>query len=240
MTSKRTTAASASLSLDLVCCRILDGRLAVMRTAPPAPRGKPRRGISRNGVGALPWVAFTAAGAAGIDDAAARHARAVLGAVPAWITQLGAFNGGGAHPSGGALSVAYLAVVPADTEAPDGTAWTAVDSRTGLPPRQRAMLEAAVVTLRERMDVAPVAFRMLPDVFTLSDLQQVYELLLGRTLHKASFRRALQGARLVAPSGEWRSEGRGRPAQLFRFAPRKRKRGSVGASRRPVRFELLG
>jgi 8-oxo-dGTP diphosphatase len=63
----------------------------------------------------------------------------------------------------------------------------------------------------------------------------VYELLLGRRLHKASFRRSLTAAFLVEPTDEWRSEGRGRPAQLYRYAPRKRRGGRGG-----VRFELLG
>lgn len=71
-------------------------------------------------------------------------------------------------------------------------------------------------------------------MFTLSELQSIYELLLGRSLHKASFRRALQAASLVEPTDEWRSEGRGRPAQLYRYAPR-RKRGG----RRSVRFDLI-
>jgi hypothetical protein len=84
------------------------------------------------------------------------------------------------------------------------------------------------------MDLEPIAFRLLPPQFTLSELQGLNELLLGRRLHKASFRRALSGAFLVAPTDEWRSEGRGRPAQLFRYAPRRGRRGQ-----RPVRLELL-
>jgi hypothetical protein len=88
--------------------------------------------------------------------------------------------------------------------------------------------------VRTRLDSAPIAFRLLPGVFTLSELQQMYEILLGRGLHKASFRRALQAASLVEPTDEWRSEGRGRPAQLFRYAPRRRRGG-----RRAVRFDLL-
>jgi 8-oxo-dGTP diphosphatase len=75
---------------------------------------------------------------------------------------------------------------------------------------------------------------LLPATFTLSELQHMYELLLGRRLHKASFRRALAAAALVEPTDEWRSEGRGRPAQLYRFGPKKRRRG-----RRGVRFDLL-
>ena len=92
----------------------------------------------------------------------------------------------------------------------------------------------AVTAVQDRMDLSPVAFRLLPPSFTLSELQQMYELLLGKRLHKASFRRALQAAWLVEPTDEWRSEGRGRPAQLYRYAPKKRRKG-----RRGVRFDLL-
>ena len=103
-----------------------------------------------------------------------------------------------------------------------------------LSPRQRAMVDAAVKTIQSRLDQAPIAFRLLPSTFTLSELQQMYELLLGKRLHKASFRRALQAAWLVEPTDEWRSEGRGRPAQLFRYLPKKRRR-----SHRGVRFDFL-
>jgi 8-oxo-dGTP diphosphatase len=96
------------------------------------------------------------------------------------------------------------------------------------------MLADAVSALRWRIDYAPIPFRLLPSHFTLSELQRMYELLLGKRLHKASFRRALHAAWLVEPTDEWRSEGRGRPAQLFRFSPRKRR-----GHRRGVRFDLL-
>jgi len=88
-----------------------------------------------------------------------------------------------------------------------------------------------LASLRARLDQAPIAFHLLPLTFTLTQLQEIYELLLGRRLHKASFRRSLHAAWLVEPTDEWRSEGRGRPAQLFRYAPKKRRGG-----RRGVRF----
>src|SRR5258706_4135625 len=93
-----------------------------------------------------------------------------------------------------------------------------------LPPRQQTMVEGATKPLKSSLDQAPIAFRLLPATFTLSELQQMYELLLGKRLHKASFRRALQAAWLVEPMDEWRSEGRGRPAQLFRYLPKKKRR----------------
>lgn len=206
-------------SLDIVCCSVVDGRLmALVTTGAPA---------------AIPWAPLDTTVA--VAAAAARLARDLLGRAPAWSTQAGAYGADRRHPSDAPLSVAYAIVMPTGTDAPEGLVWRPVAELGALAPRQRAILDGAIATLRDRMDLAPVAFRMLPATFTLAELQQMYELLLGRRLHKASFRRALQAAFLVEPTGEWRSEGRGRPAQLFRFAPRRRR-----GTRRPVRFELLG
>jgi 8-oxo-dGTP diphosphatase len=101
--------------------------------------------------------------------------------------------------------------------------------------RQRDQVELALAAMRARVDQQPIAFRLLPPSFTLSELQRIYELLLGRRLHKASFRRSLHAAALVEATDEWRSEGRGRPAQLFRYTPPRRRR-----QRRGVRFDLIG
>lgn len=217
----RAKSAPAAASLDLVCCAAAGRHLAVL-----VQSGE------RAGATTLPWSALDPATA--IDAAAARLARELLGRAPAWIAQVGASGDGRRHPSGAPLSVSFVAILPVGTAAPVDMMWVPVTDVAGLAPRQQAMVAAAVAVLRDRMDVAPIAFRMLPAEFTLSELQQVYELLLGRRLHKASFRRALQGAYLVEPTDSWRSEGRGRPAQLFRYAPRKRR-----GVRRSVRFELL-
>lgn len=169
-------------------------------------------------------------------DAARRVASEAAEVEPSWLEQVGAFGDNRRHPTETELSVAYVGVVPQGTPlSPEASsAWFALSDVPALPPRQRALVDAALETIRLRLDQAPIAFRLLPPTFTLSDLQQTYELLLGRRLHKASFRRALQAAWLVEPTDEWRSEGRGRPAQLFRFAPRRRRN-----QRRGVRFDLL-
>jgi 8-oxo-dGTP diphosphatase len=168
-----------------------------------------------------------------LDDEAAKLARKTLDTAPALIEQIRAFGDGRRHPSGSELSVAFLALVDGDTRAGfEGDAtWFGVDDLPSLPPRQRGMLEAVLTSLRARLDQGPIAFHLLPPIFTLTQLQEIYELLLGRRLHKASFRRSLHAAWLVEPTDEWRSEGRGRPAQLFRYAPKKRRGG-----RRGVRF----
>jgi len=207
-------------TLDLVLCSARGGRLHVLVTR------------SAGGTPVLPYT-WSADGEE-LEQAARAFARDVTGHEAAWLAP-GAVTATKRHPSGAALSVPFVAVVGPTATAPNGTTWHAVDSLPALAPRQRAMAEHALDTLRLHMDLAPVAFRLLSTAFTLSELQQAYELLLGRRLHKASFRRALQAAYLVAPTDEWCSEGRGRPAQLFRYAPRKRR-----GNHRTVRFDLIG
>jgi 8-oxo-dGTP diphosphatase len=169
-------------------------------------------------------------------DAARRIATEAAEVEPTWLEQVGAFGDGRRHPTETDLSVAYVGVVPQGSPlaTTEESGWFALADVPTITPRQRAVVDAALETIRLRLDQAPIAFRLLPPTFTLSELQQTYELLLGRRLHKASFRRALQAAWLVEPTDEWRSEGRGRPAQLFRYAPRRRRN-----QRRGVRFDLL-
>jgi 8-oxo-dGTP diphosphatase len=213
----------ASYTVDVVLVTAMGNELAVL--------------VARNSTErerwSLPWR-FPQTGET-LDAAAARVAQDALGESPIWMEQVGAFGDGKRHPSDADVSVAYVGLVPHETTSPrSGYAWFPIGDLPPLSPRQRAMVEAATKAIQSRLDQAPIAFRLLPATFTLSELQHMYEMLLDKRLHKASFRRALQGAWLVEPTDEWRSEGRGRPAQLFRYAPKKRRRLQRG-----VRFDFL-
>ena len=221
----RAAARSAPFTVDLVIVTPHERALGILAMHDSASRARD--------TWALPWGAPR--GGESLDGAARRLVRTHTGGEPAWLEQVGAFADGRRHPSGTSLSICYIAVVPTGTAARgESDVWTDSASPPALGARQRAMLTDAVSALRWRIDYAPIPFRLLPTHFTLSELQRMYELLLGRRLHKASFRRALHAAWLVEPTDEWRSEGRGRPAQLFRFSPRKRR-----GHRRGVRFDLL-
>lgn len=182
----------------------------------------------------LPWVAYASEDS--LEHAARQVIREAVGVAPSWLAQGGAFDARKRHPSDAGVSVAFIGLVAGarafSREEP--YEWCRLQSTGGLPSRQRAMLDESLALLRERIDFDPLAFRLLPDAFTLSDLQLVYEEILGQSLHKASFRRALQASGLVEPLDEYRSEGRGRPAQLFRYAPRARTPAA-----RSARFDLL-
>ena len=62
-----------------------------------------------------------------------------------------------------------------------------------------------------------VGFQLLPDEFTLSELQRAYETILGEALDKRNFRRKILSAAIIEETGHRRQEGEGRPAMLYRY-----------------------
>ena len=226
----RAAVRGVTVSLDIVLFTTRGAELAVLLT--PAVAGR-ARGLARDRW-ALP--SDTPRPDESLDEAAARIARDAIGGAPSMLEQAGAIGGGRRQNEASQVTIAYFGLVP------DGAAggkrvasWFTMSELPVLSQRQRETVDAALAAMRARIDQQPIAFRLLPAAFTLSELQAVYELLLGRRLHKASFRRSLHASALVEATDEWRSEGRGRPAQLFRYAPPRRRR-----QRRGIRFDLLG
>ena len=80
-----------------------------------------------------------------------------------------------------------------------------------------AVLARAIGELRRALKRRPVVFELMPDAFTLFELQRTVEAVLGPNLHKQNFRRMVEGGGLVEPTGEQRLRTGGRPARLYRF-----------------------
>jgi hypothetical protein len=80
-----------------------------------------------------------------------------------------------------------------------------------------AVLARAIGELRRAIKYRPVVFELMPDEFTLFELQRSVEAVLGPHLHKQNFRRMVEGGGLVEPTGEHRLRTGGRPARLYRF-----------------------
>jgi hypothetical protein len=94
----------------------------------------------------------------------------------------------------------------------------------GVPPFSRAMasdhrriVATAISRLRGKIKYRPVLFELMPDLFTLSHLQQVVEGIVGFPLHKQNFRRALDRTGFVEGTGKMQAGTGGRPAELFRY-----------------------
>ncbi len=81
----------------------------------------------------------------------------------------------------------------------------------------RRILATAIGRLRSKLKYRPVIFELMAPSFTLTQLQETAEAISGRHVHKQNFRRMVETAQLVEPTGKSTSTGRGRPAALYRF-----------------------
>ena len=81
----------------------------------------------------------------------------------------------------------------------------------------RRILATAISRIRAKIKYRPVIFELMPAEFTLYELQKTVEAILGPHLHKQNFRRLVESAGLVEPTGQVKTRTGGRPAKLFRF-----------------------
>lgn len=79
------------------------------------------------------------------------------------------------------------------------------------------IIEYGLERLRNKIEYTDIAFNLMPDLFTLTELQQVYEVILGRELLKANFRRKI--ANMVIETNKYTRDSGHRPSKLFRFNP---------------------
>ena len=114
----------------------------------------------------------------------------------------------------------YEAGLVAEAGLDAGTGASAV-SGTGQPLAldHRRMLATAIGRLRAKIKYRPVLFELMPDQFTLFDLQRTAEALSGVRLHKPNFRRLIEAQGLVEETGNLSTRTGGRPAKLFRYRP---------------------
>lgn len=120
------------------------------------------------------------------------------------------------------LVVAHLALIAADRHpllpGPGivEVRWFAMDDIPALEPGMAEILAYGHSRLRAKAAYAPIALQLLPDVFTLGELQTAYEAVLGHPLDTRNFRRDVLAGGLVEEAGAVRADGPGRPARLYR------------------------
>ena len=89
---------------------------------------------------------------------------------------------------------------------------------TAMDNDHRRILATGIARLRAKIKYRPVVFELMPDAFSLLQLQQTVEALAGRSLHKQNFRRLIEQQALVEETGQMTAAAAGRPAKLFRFS----------------------
>ena len=163
-----------------------------------------------------------------LEEAARRELEEETGLRGVFLEQLQTFGGVKRDPRERVVSVAYFALVkPAavtgDTDAAEAK-WFSVSDLPSLAFDHADILAAALTRLRGKLTYQPIGFELLPPKFTLTQLQRLYEAVLGEPLDKRNFRKKALSYDLLIPLEEKHQEGAHRPAQLFRFDPAKYER----------------
>ncbi|RME83408.1 MAG: NUDIX hydrolase [Caldilineae bacterium] len=202
-----------SVTVDLVLFTFAEGELRVLLIK--------RKHEPYAGAWALPG------GFIGIDEkleeAAARELYEETGIRDVYLEQLYTFGDPDRDPRGRVITVAYFAIVSADLmpEAHAGddaedTGWFNVYALPQLAFDHGRIINYAVQRLRYKLEYTALGFLLLPEEFTLSELQSVYEVVLQEKLDKRNFRRKILAQGILEKTGRLRY-GDHRPAKLYRF-----------------------
>lgn len=115
--------------------------------------------------------------------------------------------------------ISYLALVAPDGPGIDagGCEWRLVAEPPLLTEADQMVLDYALLRLRAKIGYTTIAFRLLPPMFTLRELQDAYEAILGHPVDKRNFRRRVAAAAPIEATGERRRDGSHRPAELYRY-----------------------
>lgn len=163
-----------------------------------------------------------------LDTAARRVLAAKAGFAPGeggWLEQLYTFGDPARDPRMRTVSVAYFALLPEERLASAvGDADDLMLAPMGDLPEPLAFDHAAILCaaqdrLRGKLDYTPVALALLPDAFTLRDLQGVHEAILGKSLNKPAFRRRMIDTGWIEATGTREAVSNFRPAELYRRKP---------------------
>jgi 8-oxo-dGTP diphosphatase len=161
-----------------------------------------------------------------LDDAALRLLQEHLSVDDVYLQQLYTFGEPDRDPRQRVISVTYFALVSAQklplVDAENGSdhpaaTWHSMYKLPALAFDHAEILDYALTRLRYKIEYSAVAFELMPEAFTLRELQEAYMIILNdHKLDKANFRKKIRDAKIVEPVNRSIQTG-GRPAELFRF-----------------------
>lgn len=158
-----------------------------------------------------------------VEAAAIRELREETGVADVFLEQLYTFGAVDRDPRDRAVSVAYYALVSlqrhplqAATDASDAQ-WFELSDLPELGFDHAEILGYAVERLRRKIRYEPIGFELLPETFTLSQLQRLYEQILEREIDKRNFRKKLLKMELLIDTGRKETGVAHRAAQLYQF-----------------------
>jgi 8-oxo-dGTP diphosphatase len=162
-----------------------------------------------------------------LEACALRKLREKTGVRSPYLEQVGSWGSARRDPRGWSATHVYFALIAADSQTlvkggnADDVAWIKLESRAveKLAFDHTKLLAAALERLRSKVEYTSLPAFLMPETFTISELQGVYEVVLGRPLDKSAFRTRMLAAGVVEATGEMRP-GSNRPAALYRLKTR--------------------
>ncbi|MDD5468271.1 MAG: NUDIX domain-containing protein [Anaerolineales bacterium] len=160
-----------------------------------------------------------------LEEAAMRELLEETGIREAYLEQLYTYGDPDRDPRGRVVSVAYYALIPSDAQVrsqggsdASQARWFPIDELPKLAFDHNDIIAYGLRRLRYKLEYSAVGFQLLPEDFTLGELQRTYEIILGEKLDKRNFRRRILQAGIIEPTPRFKS-GEGRPARLYRYRP---------------------
>ncbi|MCB0587932.1 MAG: NUDIX hydrolase [Phaeodactylibacter sp.] len=159
----------------------------------------------------------------GLEAAALRELEEETGVKGVFIEQLYTFGDPGRDPRGRVVSVAYFALVNLEEHPVEASSdarrvkWFETDNQPQLAFDHKNILQVAIARLRAKVRYQPIGFELLPEKFTLSQLQKLYETILGvEELNKRNFRTRILKMGVLQEVGKQEGVAH-RPAKLYSF-----------------------
>jgi len=158
-----------------------------------------------------------------LDQAAKRILKEQTSVANVYLEQLYTFSDIRRDPFGRVVSTAYFSLIPDDSVRLKTTVkyatvrWWEVAKLPRLAYDHEKVADTAKRRLQGKISYSNIAWALLPDKFTLTELQKVYEAILGRSLDKRNFRKKLLNLDLIMATAEQSRNGAHRPARLFQF-----------------------
>lgn len=159
-----------------------------------------------------------------LDEAAARELLEETNVANVYLEQLYSFGNKGRDPRGRTVTITYLGLLrqeefqlKASSDA-SGVAWWPVNQLPPLAFDHSEVVSYAHQRLRYKIEYSPAAFKLVPEKFTLRDLQLVYEAVLGRAVDNRNFRKKFLNTGVLHELDETTQETSFRPARLYSFS----------------------
>ena len=139
-----------------------------------------------------------------------------------YMKQVGAFGAIDRDPGERVITVAYCALINVKDYdqhrcEEHGVEWVNIDELPRLYSDHNEMVRKAVTLLRRRINTEPLSFNLLPELFTLTQLQHVYEAILGEEIDKRNFRKRIKNIDFIEKTDQIDKMTSKRGAYLYRF-----------------------